>query len=562
MRTGGWRISRTLGAMLLLSCSGEVVGAPPELPVELTDAPGPRRMALLTRAQYLNTLADLFPDTLTLPTAEDLPADIHIDGFASVGATTSTASSTSVEQYEAAALGVASRLIGRCVYHSDSSQPVCDGWRQRRADFLGCEDGPPSEACVSDWIERFGRLAWRRPVNEAETEAMLALFKEVAQRFTDPWRGMEFVLVAFLQSPYLLYRIEYGEVDPEGEHWRYTAHEMASRLAFALWNRSPDEALLDAAESGELLDDTGLAAQIERMLEDPRALWGMRQFVDEYLFLERVAVIGKDAATYPQFTDELRISMQEELRKLFEATVFVEESSFLDLFDTRETYLDPHLAAFYGVTGPERGWTKSTFPEGAQRDGWLSRPATLVANSHPVRTSPTLRGLFVRQNILCQSVGAPPPNVPNKLEEPHDGSPMTLRQQLEDLHATDSACAGCHQRMDPIGFAFENFDAIGRYRDLDTGLPVDAHTELDGTSVNGASELGAALKAHPDTASCMVKRLFRYTTGRIEVPSEHKSLESLGQRFAVDGYRVKTLLVELLLSDAFRKVQTPKENQP
>lgn len=560
MCTGGWRIGRTLGALLLLSCSGEVVGAPPEPPPELTDTPGPRRTALLTRTQYLNTLAELLPDSLQLPAPAELPDDTRVDGFATVGASTTVVSPVVVEKYEAAALSIAARMLGTCPNNADSNTPECVWWLQRRQEFMNCEGGL-SELCVRTWLADFGRRAWRRLLSKHETDRLIEVYREVGSSFNDSWRGAEYVLSAILQSPYFLYRIEYGEPDPEGEHWRYTGYEIASRLAFALWNRNPDEALLAAAESGELLDDERLRQQIQRMLDDPRALWGMRQFVDDYLALDRVVASAKDSATYPQLDDSLRVSMQEEIRKLFEDTVFVEDASFLDLFDTPQTYLDKELAEFYGVPGPETGWTKGEFGPGAKRNGWLSRAATLLANAHAVKTSPTLRGLFVRQNILCQTVGSPPPNVTNMLDVPNDDVPRTLRQQLEELHAKVPACAGCHQRMDPIGFAFENFDAVGHYRDLDNGLPVDATTDLDGVAVDSAAELGVLLKEHPDTAACVVMRLFRYATGRLESESERRAIGVLSQRFAGEGYRFKALLLELFLSDAFRKVERPKEDR-
>lgn len=561
MRTAGWQTCRALGALMLLGCSGSVVGDPPDPPEELVDTPGPRRMALLTRSQYINTLSELLPETLTLPSRSQLPMDIKVDGFANVGNGTTTVTPTAIEQYEAAARDVAARLFSTCAHHSDINQPVCDWWRERRATFMSCEDGRLTEDCVKAWIGRFGRMAWRRPLSEAEINQLVELYRTVGHQFSNAWRGVEFVLVTLLQSPYMLYRIEYGEPDPDAAHWRYTGYEMASRLAFALWDRGPDDALLDAAASGALLTDDGLAEQVDRLLDDSRARDGLRRFVNDYLALDQVWATSKDTTTYPELTDTLRGFMQEELRKLFEDSV-IEDKSFLDLFDTRTTYLNKDLAAFYNVPGPEEGWVQSEFPDSAQRDGWLARAAILLANSHSVRTSPTRRGLFIRQNILCQSIGSPPPDVPNTLDEETDEQPRTLRQQLEQTHAKDTVCAGCHQRMDPLGFAFENFDAIGKYRDLDHGLPVDADTELDGVAVSGAPGLGAALKDHSETAACFVRRLFRFATGRVEAKTETRSLKSLTSFFGQEGFRIKALLRQLVMSDAFRKVQAPEGSKP
>ncbi len=563
MRTGGWITCRVLAASLLWACSGQATGPSPVLPdagVPEDLALGPQRMAFLTRSQYLNTLSELFPETLTLPAADELPVDIKVDGFANVGASATVASPTTIEAYEGVARDVAARLISVCPNHTDINQPVCDWWRARRLAFLECENDQLNEDCIQTWISKFGRGAWRRPLSKAETDQLLKLYQKVATHFNNPWRGVEFVLVAFLQSPHMLYRIEYGEPDPENSsYWRYTAYDMASRLSFTLWDRAPDDALLEAAASGALLTEDGLSEQVERLLDDPRARDGLRRFISEYLALEQVWALTKDSATYPGITSALRSAMQEELRRLFEDTVFDEDENFLDLFDTQVTYLNKDLAAFYGVPGPQDGWTKSEFPSKAQRGGWLSRAAILFANAHSVRTSPTRRGLFIRQNILCQSIGSPPPNVPNTLDEDTDERPRTLRERLEDSHAKDSVCAGCHQRMDPLGFAFENFDAIGKYRDLDNGLPIDVSTELDGVSVSGASGLGAALKDHPETSACVVKRLFRYATGRVETAAETPMLQQLTQVFGLEGYRIKTLLRELVMSPAFRKVKAPEE---
>ncbi|MCB9708373.1 MAG: DUF1592 domain-containing protein [Myxococcales bacterium] len=562
MRIDGWVWIGAMAIGILGGCSGRVAGAPVVPPeVGNTDL-GPRRMALLTASQYLNTLLDVLPSTLSLPAESALPPDLKVDGFGSVGASTAALAPTGIEKYEMVAMDVASRLITVCPYHADRNQPVCEGWRQRRMAFFGCSDGELTDACVAEWVIRFGRRTWRRPLTDAEVSQMSALWKSLAIKFGDPWRGLEFVLSAFLQSPHLLYRVEYGEPDSEGTQWRYTGYEMASRLAFTLWDRGPDDALLAAAESGELLSADGVRLQVDRMLDDPRARYGLSGFLNEYLALDRVTDAPKDTLTYPELTNTLRVSMQTELRMLFEDTVFENDGSFLDLFVTHKTFLNPELAGFYGVPAPQEGWAEGEFPVAAKRGGWLSRAATLFANAHAVRTSPTLRGLFVRQNMLCQSVGSPPPNVVNALEIEPEGGPRTLRSQLEDLHAKDPVCAGCHQRMDPVGFAFENFNAIGKYRDLDNGLPVDSSTELDGIAVNGATELGAALSKHPDTVPCLVKRLYRYATGRIEESREGTAIKDLSAAFEADGYRFKSLVSDLLVSDAFRKVRAPLKDKP
>jgi hypothetical protein len=332
---------------------------------------------------------------------------------------------------------------------------------------------------------------------------------------------------------------------------------MASRLSFALWGTTPDAALLDAAERGELLDDAGLEAQARRLLDDPRAQRHMVGFFSEYMSLERLPTATKDAQLFPEATDALKGSMRRELEALFEEIAFVQERDLRELLTTDAALVDDGLAAVYGL--PQRGgeWW-DVLPAEQGRGGLLGRAGLMTVYSHATLNSPTLRGKFIRTRLLCQDVPPPPPGVRTELEEPAEGEgPQTLRQRL-DAHRADPNCAGCHALMDPLGYPLEHFDPIGRRRETDHGLPIDATGEVDGVEVDGAADLGRALAAHPLLGDCWTRQLYRFATGHLELPGERPVIQSLAQGWDEDQYRLKALLLRLVMSDGFRKATAPQ----
>lgn len=499
--------------------------APPveedELPAFEAQAPAMRR---LTRAQYGNCVTDLL-GPVNLPV--DLDPDNPIHGFTSIGAREVTIAPRAAEQFEAAAFDVAGQVFGN---------------GERRAGLVGCD--PADGACVRDFLNRFGRLAWRRALTGEEMDELAGLHAELSSTLRDPWKALEYTVAAVLQSPFFLFRVE------QGEGGRYTDLELASRLSFLIWNTAPDDALLAAAERGELATPAGIEAQARRLLADPRAREAMRHFWGEYFVLDRLDGLTKDAALFPQYTPTLGGAMKREIEGLLDHLVFTQDTDIRTLLTTRTAFIDNELAALYGlppVEGP--GHQQVELPPDSPRGGLLATGGVLALNAHNTVSSPTFRGKFIQNNILCFDIPAPPPGIP-ELEEGAGGE-ETTREKLA-RHASNPSCNGCHQFMDPLGVALENFDAIGAFRTTEHGLPIDASAEYDGVAFEGPRELGQLLRPRDEVAACFARRLYRHGMGQLESEAEEIAVRDLTRAFAGEGHRFQGLILALVTSDAFR----------
>lgn len=374
---------------------------------------------------------------------------------------------------------------------------------------------------------------------------------------------MRLAVAGILQSPYFLYRVELGQPDPDEPGWRrLDGFEMASRIAFLIWNTAPDDALLDAAERGDLDTPEGVAAEAERLLDDERASVAIQEFFAQYLDLGRLDGVARDPANYPLFTPGMALAMRREVELLVDDVV-AKRGDARSIFSTRTTFVNADLAALYGVEAP--GADAATFvpvelaPDGP-RAGLLTLGAFLTMNAHETQTSPTARGKYVRERVLCQTVQPPPPDVDTTLDPPSGGEPQTVRERLEQ-HRENPACAGCHAFIDPPGFLFEHFDSIGAYRTVLPGdLPVDSSGDLDGVPLAAARALAAALEGDPRVGRCMVQQLFRHALGRLDAKGEEPALDDIDARFADDHYDFRALVLELVAHDGFRYVAEPEES--
>lgn len=504
-------------------------GVPPMLPDLVPAAP---TMYRLTRAQYENSVRDLLGD---VEVPRDLEDDTPLHGFASVGASELTISPRAVEQYEAAA-----RQLMAQVFTPD-----------RRVAFTGCDD--PSLDCAATFVATFGRRAWRRPLSNEEVTLFTELYEQLAADLLDPWQALEFTATGMLQAPDFLFRVEHGEAAEDGR--RYTNYEMAARLSYLLWNSTPDDALLDAAERGELVTDAGLRAQAERLLADPRARDTVRRYFGEYFNLGRLDALEKDRDLFPQMSDTLGPAMRGEIERVIDHFVFERDSDLRELLTTRDTFVTAELAALYNLPAVETpGFVPVELPEDGPRAGLMAMGGILALNAHNTVTSPTHRGKFVQNFLLCVDVPPPPPGVVTSLEEiPDDeAAPITTREKLA-RHAEDPACVGCHRLMDPLGLALENFDAIGAWRTTENGLPIDASAEIQGVRFQGAKELGALLRDQDAIGECVARRLYRHASGRLEEREQERAIIDLTADFVSNGHRFQSLLIALVLSDGFRR---------
>lgn len=490
----------------------------------------------LTLGQYRNTIAALLGPDLPGP---QLEPDTNPYLFYNIGAASTFLSELGVQQYEEAA-----DLLSRAVFDDPA----------RREALVGCVPAAPADACVQDFLTTFGRRAYRRPLTLEERGRWLGIADQLATG--DPWRGLQFAVAGILQSPHFLYRVELGEPDPgDPTRLRFTGWEMATRLSFLLWNGPPDDLLLDAAERGDLVTDAGLVAEAERLLEDPRARLALQEFFAQYLDLARLDHVSRDLARWPKFSPSMTASMRTEVQLLVDDLVHRSDSDIRRLFSTRNTFVNAELAALYGVAA--EGATPVTFvpvelPDTGPRAGILTLGAFLTMNAHETITSPTNRGKYLRERVLCEVIPPPPGDVNTDLGE-DTAEAQTVREKLEQ-HQKDPTCAGCHSVLDPPGFLFEHFDSIGGYRTLDNGYPIDATGNLDGKPLNGARDLAEALRTDPRVGRCIVNQLYRHATGRLPDLSELPALKKLETRFIASDHRFRQLLLDLVVSEAFRTV--------
>ncbi|MCH9685552.1 MAG: DUF1592 domain-containing protein [Deltaproteobacteria bacterium] len=511
---------------------------------EVAEVQPPERVQLrrLTRANFLASLEDLLGPRVELPSA--LEPDLVVELFANVGASESVFSELGTEQLEAAARAVAEQVV---------DDPA---WR---AELVGCE--PSGAECLEDFIPRFGRAVFRRALTAPELARYQTLAQDIIEVRGDPWEAVEGVVTALLASPHFVYVVELGEPDPEDdERLRFTSVEMASRLSLALWGSGPDEELLAVAEAGQLVDPEVIAAQAERMLADPRARRGMGRFFAEWLGLDVLEGTTKDAALFPMADAQLFASMRGQVERMVEDTVF-NGGSLRDLIAGRETFIDARLAELYGVPVPDAvdadGFGAVTLPHDGDRRGILGTGAFLASQSRRTRTSPTLRGLWVQTRLRCNELPPPPPDVETDLPDGTDDANKTLREILEE-HRSNPVCAGCHSLMDPIGLALENFDAVGAWRDADRDHAIDASVDLEGVALDGLGQLAEHIADDPALATCVVRQLYRYSTGHLEAEQEQPAIEALAEVLADGDFDLVEFMPHWLASAQFRTLAIPQ----
>lgn len=508
--------------------------------------PGPPAVAMgqvpagvrrLSQAQYRATIASLLGTSIQLP--KELDRDDPDSVFTSVGGYRVATSSAGVVKYDSAAYDIA---------HQVFADPRSVGA------VLGC-DPRQGAACAQSFVRGFGRRAWRRPPTDEEVARYTKVIDEVGQTLGSPETGFEYALAGMLQSPNFLYVAEVGESD--NGRLRFTNYEMATRLSYLLGGSLPDAELSTAADRGELVTAQGLKSQIDRLLGSQTTRPSLLGFFTELLALTDLNDVAKDATVYPTVTPALFTAMHEEVERLVGDTVLDRRNVMLDLFDVNRAFVNPDLAKHYGLPAPAGpGFSSVTLPPDSERAGVLTTGAWLSIMAKPYASSPTLRGVFLREKILCQSVPAPPANVDNQLPNPTESkTPVTTRQVLEQ-HRKDPACASCHAFFDPLGVAFEHFDGVGAHRATENGLPIDTAGDLDGKRYSSTAEMLALLKADPRVADCLIRHAFHYVTGHQGLPIEEALLGGLAPAFRGKP-DFRDLLSQMLNSEWFRYPGAP-----
>ena len=412
------------------------------------------------------------------------------------------------------------------------------------------------EGAATRVLRRFAERAFRGPVADAELRGLLGLYAEARKLGDSHEQAVRLAFTASLVSPRFLYRTVANSAseDPTAIY-RLEPFELASRLSYFLWSSMPDEQLRGVAESGELAKPGVLREQARRMLSDPRAEAFVENFTGQWLLLRNLDGMELDAERFSAFDEPLRRSMEAEAMLCF-ADVLRGDRPVTDLIDSDSTYLDERLARHYGIDGVVgEHFRRVDLPPGSPRGGVLTTGAVLTVTSNPTRSSPVKRGLFVLDELLGMPPPPPPPDIPPLEQAAREaGHGATLREQLA-LHVSDPTCAACHRRMDPIGLAMENFDAIGRWRDEDEeGRAIDSAGELpDGSSFDGPADLKRVLLARQDRfLENLTKRLLTYALGRGVEPFDRPTVHAVISRAGGSESRLSTLIEEIVVSEAFR----------
>lgn len=495
----------------------------------------PTPIRRLSHAEYRRTLRALLPG-VEVPDV-DLPEDLSVHGFEN-NAEALNPSSLLIERYNEVAVQMADRAVA-----------------ERLDSLLPCDPASDQVACAEEFVRGFGLRAFRRPLTETEIERFTTLILDQSANVGSFEGGIELALQAFLQSPSFLYRMETAPPDAApGDVVQVTGYEMASRLSYLLWQSMPDDALFQAAAAGQLSTPEQVEAQARRMLEEPLALDALVDFHRQWLDFDLLLDQAKEPSMFPEWNDALRDSMYEEGLR-FVARVFEEGDGTLEaLLTSRQTEVNPEMAALYGVAGPESGWMPAQL-DPDQRAGVLTLPSVLAAHARPTNGSPPLRGVFVLERLLCARPPDPPPDADTTVPEPPDEGTYTNRELFE-MRTADASCQGCHVQIDGIGFAFEHYDAVGRFRTQDNGLPVDAtgqvvrFEDIQG-SFDGAIELSEILAGSQTARHCVTETWFSYAQGREAIEADDCSLTELDDVMAESGGDIRELLVAIATSHAF-----------
>ena len=418
-------------------------------------------------------------------------------------------------------------------------------------------------------LTRFANRAYRRPATDDELNRLIHL-AERAESAGEKWEAaLPMAMQAVLSSPKFLFRVELDDRPRSAEPHAIGEYPLASRLSYFLWASMPDDELLDLAGKGQLTAQ--LEPQVRRMLKDPRSRSLVDGFAMQWLQLRRLRTISPDGKAYPTFDERLRASMQKET-ELFLDAVIKEDRSILDLIDADFTFLNTTLARHYGISDPalntgggfgrrggggqqvsDRDFVRVKLPKGGPRGGILTQASVLTVTSNPTRTSPVKRGRWVLEQILGAPPPPPPPDVPELVEDEKAHLAGSLRQRMEQ-HRANPACASCHAKMDPMGFAFENYDGVGAFRTKDGDHAVDASGTLpDGKSFKGAAELRSILmEKKGQFAKCVAEKMLTYALGRGVQFYDRRAINKIVAGVEKDDYRFSRLVIEIVQSDPFR----------
>jgi Protein of unknown function (DUF1592)/Protein of unknown function (DUF1588)/Protein of unknown function (DUF1587)/Protein of unknown function (DUF1595)/Protein of unknown function (DUF1585) len=493
----------------------------------------------LTRFEYNNTVRDLFGDT-TQP-ANSLPPEELGNGFGN-DADTISVPGLLAEQYGVVAEGIAAR----------ATAPEA---LSRLAPCASAMTAATEAACLRTVIDNVAAQAFRRPLAAGESDDLFGLAQALGATpnatFATTVAG---VIQAILQSPDFLYRVEFGVPDPvRPDLRRPTGDEMATRLSYFFWGTQPDESLRVAARTGELLGAEGIRAQATRMLDDPRSRTMIRFFFDNLLPISGLTDLQRDRALFPAFSSELGAAMHEETQRFLEYEIFEGGGTWPSALTAPYTFVNGPLANFYGMSGVTGNDFVKVPLDTSQRLGLLTQAGVMTGTITTNRSNPVLRASFILNRLMCRKISLPTdPAILALVQVPADTSGATARERFSK-HSSQAVCRSCHQILDPIGFALENYDPIGQYRTQENGATIDASSVMPGSdeTIVGGVELARWLADNGDAQDCFASHWVEFAYGETLRQDDACTRSAINVAFEESGYDVKELLLALTQTDQF-----------
>jgi hypothetical protein len=471
-------------------------------------------------------------------------------------------------------------LIGNLFSNDSAQQPVDDdlaaGYNTVAADVAtratqaatlamlapcaaGASTPAAQDSCAQTFIQSFVAKAFRRPLAADEVAGLLALEQSVTASATFS-SGLGAVIEAVLQSPDFLYRIEFGVADPASSALRRpSGDEMATRLSFLFWGVGPDDGLRTAAASGELLTTDGVLKNAKRLLEDPRSHGVVKYFFDSLFPITTLTDLARDPTLYPNFTNQIGAYMRQETETFLDNEIFTGTGTWPSILTADYTFLNGPLATYYGIPGVTGATFQKVPVDTSKRLGLLTQGAVMTGSTVTNSTNPVLRGSFIVNKLMCQNIGLPSdPAILALVKVPDEVTGTTGRERFSQ-HSLQSICRGCHSIMDPVGFAFENYDAVGQYRTTDGGETIDASGKIPDVggvtnpTVVGGVEIAKQLAQSEVAQQCFAQHWLEYGYGRTlhQAPEELCLQEKINTAFKASGYNVKQLMLDLTQTPAF-----------
>jgi hypothetical protein len=532
-----------VGALTLVGGFALVTSSAAQTPAPTSSEAVPMKVALrrITESQYRHTIADVFGPEIKI--SARFEPEQRVDMLLAIGSAQLSLTSSGFEQYFALASSISDQVLSE--KQRITSVPC------KPADPVGADD-----ACARRFLTTYGERLFRRPLTEPEVLARLRTASTGAKQSGDFYAGLKLSLTSLLMAPEFLFRVETAEPDPANpQEYRLDAYSKASRLSFLLWDSVPDQELLAAARSGAIHTQDGLTKQLNRMISSPRFEDGARAFFTDMFQLDGFENLVKDPTIYPKFNQTVSDSAKEQTLRTTVDLLVRKKRDYRDLFTSNETFINRPLASVYQIPfASSSDWAAYTFPQSSERSGILTEVAFLSLFAHPGSSSPTRRGIKVREIFTCQVTPDPPADVDfSKVQASTTG---TVRERLLN-HMGTAGCASCHRPIDPLGLALEHFDGLGQLRTTENGASIDVSAALGSVKFEGAQGLGQYLHDNPRVPACLVRNVFAYGVGRKPDAQDGDYLRGQATAFANDGYRFPDLIVQIASSPQFFKVVVP-----